>query len=84
MAAIYDAIKASGWGVVYYATIEGLPVVWTERALSLSLPSGYTSESATLIVEDSILRMNPSLGFETDPGIFVLAGDIQYIGSTIE
>ena len=53
MAAIYDAIKASGWGVVYYATIEGLPVVWTERALSLSLPSGYTSESATLIVEDS-------------------------------
>jgi hypothetical protein len=43
--------------------------------------------SGTLIIEDSTLRNNPSLGFETQgyPGIFVLAnGDPQVTNSTIE
>jgi hypothetical protein len=40
--------------------------------------------SGTLRIEDSELRDNPSLGFETDPGIFVLAGQIDYIDSVIE
>ena len=40
--------------------------------------------SGTLIVEDSTLQRNPSGEFETDPGIFVLSGDTQYIRSTIE
>lgn len=40
--------------------------------------------SGTLIVEDSVLQRNPSGEFETDPGIFVLSGDTQYIDSTIE
>ena len=43
--------------------------------------------SGTLVIEDSVLRRNPSDGFETEgyPGIFVLAdGDPQVSGSTIE
>ncbi|MFZ1984210.1 MAG: hypothetical protein WAU91_07335 [Desulfatitalea sp.] len=38
----------------------------------------------TLTVDRSYLKGNPSLGFETDPGIFVLADHINYIDSTIE
>jgi hypothetical protein len=43
--------------------------------------------SGTLVIRDSILRDNPSAGFETPgyPGIFVLAdGDPQVTNSTIE
>jgi hypothetical protein len=40
--------------------------------------------SGSLRIEDSELHDNPSLGFETDPGIFVLAGQIDYIDSVIE
>jgi hypothetical protein len=40
--------------------------------------------SGTLRIEDSVLRNNPELGFRTDPGIFVLAGQIEYIDSVIE
>jgi predicted small lipoprotein YifL len=43
--------------------------------------------SGRLVIEDSVLRRNPSGGFETDgyPGIFVLAdGDPQVTNSTIE
>lgn len=41
--------------------------------------------SGHLVIEDSVLRRNPSLGFETLPGIFVLAqGDPEIINSTIE
>ena len=53
MASIWEAARASGWGVVYYATIEGLPLVFTERTTGLSLPSGYTDELNDLIVDDS-------------------------------
>jgi hypothetical protein len=40
--------------------------------------------SGTLHIDRSHLSNNPSLGFETDPGIFVLAGAIEYIDSVIE
>ncbi len=40
--------------------------------------------SGTLIVDRSTLTNNPSYGFETDPGIFVIAGNIQYWESVIE
>jgi hypothetical protein len=40
--------------------------------------------SGTLIIDRSYLSNNPSLRFETDPGIFVLAGQKKYIDSIIE
>lgn len=40
--------------------------------------------SGTLRIDQSHLSNNPSLGFETEPGIFVLAGAIEYIDSVIE
>ena len=40
--------------------------------------------SGTLRIDRSYMSNNPSLGFETDPGIFVLAGEIEYISSVIE
>ncbi len=42
-----------GWSHVYWLTVEGIPVVWAERALAKTLPSGYDSESATLAIEGS-------------------------------
>jgi hypothetical protein len=41
-------------------------------------------ESGTLVVNDSYLVGNPSLEFETYPGMFVIAGSEDYTGSTIE
>lgn len=41
----------------------------------------------SLVIRDSVLKGNPSKGFETDgfPGIFVLAkGPPQVTGSTLE
>ncbi|MGC4087725.1 MAG: hypothetical protein QM756_07480 [Polyangiaceae bacterium] len=40
--------------------------------------------SGTLSIKDSTLARNPSLQFETDPGIFVLAKSKQYENSSIE
>jgi hypothetical protein len=40
--------------------------------------------SGTLRIDRSHLSNNPSLGFETDPGIFALAGAIDYTDSIIE
>jgi hypothetical protein len=41
--------------------------------------------SGTLVIQDSTLHHNPSLGFETLPGIFYLGhGDPQITGSTID
>jgi hypothetical protein len=40
--------------------------------------------TGTLRIDRSYLSRNPSLGFETDPGIFVLAGAIEYSDSVIE
>jgi predicted outer membrane repeat protein len=40
--------------------------------------------SGALHIDRSHLSNNPSLGFESDPGIFVLAGEIDYTDSVIE
>jgi hypothetical protein len=40
--------------------------------------------TGTLRIDRSFLSNNPSLGFETVPGIFVLAGTIEYLDSIIE
>lgn len=47
---IWDAVRY-GWTPIYYLTIEGLPVIWTEAALGLTLPTGYTTESASLSLD---------------------------------
>jgi hypothetical protein len=48
----WDAVKY-GWNVVYWVTIEGIPTIFTERALGLTLPSGYEAEDASLVIDDS-------------------------------
>jgi hypothetical protein len=40
--------------------------------------------SGTLRIDRSYLSSNPSLRFETHPGIFVLAGAVEYTDSVIE
>ena len=40
--------------------------------------------SGTLHIDRSHLSNNPSFGFENDPGIFVLAGEVEYTASVIE
>ncbi len=40
--------------------------------------------SGTLRIDRSHLSNNPSLGFETVPGIYVLAGEVEYTDSVIE
>jgi len=44
-----------GWTPVYWLRIAGIPVVWSERALGLSLPTGFATDSATLVIEDGPL-----------------------------
>lgn len=48
---IWDAIRY-GWAPIYYLTIEGIPVIWSEGrdgvAIGLSLPTGYTTEVPVL------------------------------------
>ncbi|MCB9739505.1 MAG: hypothetical protein H6747_09575 [Deltaproteobacteria bacterium] len=42
-----------GCSVVYWLKVEGIPTIWTERALGATLPTGFSAESATLIVDQS-------------------------------
>lgn len=49
---IWDATRY-GWAPVYWLTVEGIPVVWTERATGLTLPTGYTSEAAVLSLQEA-------------------------------
>lgn len=49
---IWDAVRY-GFTPVYWLTVEGIPVVWTEKATGKALPSGYTTESATLSIDKS-------------------------------
>ena len=51
---IWDAVRY-GWSPIYYLTIEGIPVIWTEQALGLTLPTGYTSEVAALSLESAAI-----------------------------
>lgn len=52
MAGAWDAVKY-GWNVIYWLTIEGIPVVFTERGLGKELPEGYIAEDASLVIDDS-------------------------------
>lgn len=61
-----------GWTPVYWLRIAGIPVVWSERALGLSLPSGFDTDSATLVIDGA-----GELGIESvdrDKGLGVSAG----------
>ena len=51
-----------GYDLIYWITIEGIPVVWSERAAGLALPTGYGSEVAGLVIDDS-----SAIGSEVDP-----------------
>jgi hypothetical protein len=42
-----------GWSHVYWMTIEGIPFLPCERALSKTVPIGFGSEVATLVVDNS-------------------------------
>jgi hypothetical protein len=42
-----------GWSHVYWMTIEGIPLLPCERALSKTVPIGFGSEVATLVVDNS-------------------------------
>ena len=51
-----DIWRATSYGYtpVYWLTVAGIPVVWTERALGLTLPAGFAdSEVAGLVIDDS-------------------------------
>lgn len=48
---IWDATRY-GWTPIFWLTISGIPVVWTQRATGLTLPSGYTTEDASLTLRD--------------------------------
>lgn len=49
----YWAGTSYGWTPIYWLTISGIPVVFSERAMGLALPAGYTSEDASLVIDDS-------------------------------
>lgn len=42
-----------GFNPVYYVTVSGIPVVWIERATGLTLPTGFSTEDASLVIDDS-------------------------------
>lgn len=51
-----DIWRATTYGYTpcYWLTVAGIPVVWTERALGLTLPTGFaTAEVAGLVIDDS-------------------------------
>ena len=48
---VWDPVRY-GWGVVYWLTIEGVPVVWIERETTLPLPTGF-AQDASLIIDRS-------------------------------
>ena len=52
MATVYEPIRY-GWGLVYWLTIEGVPVTFCERALTLTTVSGFSTEDASLVVDKS-------------------------------
>lgn len=50
LAMIWDAVRY-GFSPVYWLTIEGIPVVWIEKATGKALPSGFVTESACLSID---------------------------------
>ena len=51
MGSVYAPVRY-GWGVVYWLTVEGVPVVWIEGETVQTLPSGYTQD-ASLVIDKS-------------------------------
>lgn len=52
MAGIWDGVRY-GFSPVYWAQVAGIPVIFSERATGLTLPVGWTSEDASLVVDSS-------------------------------
>jgi hypothetical protein len=42
-----------GWSHVYWMRIDSIPIVWAERALAKTLPTNFTAESASLVIDGS-------------------------------
>jgi hypothetical protein len=42
-----------GWSHVYWMQIDSIPIVWAERALAKTLPTNFTAESASLVIDGS-------------------------------
>lgn len=49
---IWDAIRY-GFSPLYFVTIEGIPVIWSEKITGKTLPSGYTVEDNSLSIDRS-------------------------------
>ena len=49
---LWDSMRY-GFTPVYWLQVAGIPVVFIERELGLSLPTGYTTEDASLSIDDS-------------------------------
>lgn len=58
-----------GWDHVYWLTIDGIPYVWSENDTGLTVPSGYTSTQATLVIDQSA-----SVGAQIDRDAGIGAG----------
>jgi len=50
MATAWEPLRY-GWGWVYWLTLEGVPVLFAERDLGLTRPSGYSSTDASLVMD---------------------------------
>jgi len=42
-----------GYAPVYWLQVAGIPTIFIESALGLTLPSGWTAEDASLVIDDS-------------------------------
>ena len=69
-----------GWSPIYYLTIEGIPVVWAEAALGLTLPTGYTAEAAALHLESAAIGVEQ---VDRQRGVAVTAGSMIPFDSSI-
>lgn len=49
---IWDATRY-GWTPVYWLTISGIPVVWSQLATGKTLPTGFTTEDGSLSLKDT-------------------------------
>lgn len=52
IAMIWDAVRY-GFSPLYWMTVEGIPVVWIEKATAKTLPSGFVTEAAVLSIDKS-------------------------------
>ena len=52
MAGMWDGVRY-GFAPIYWLQVSGIPVIFIERATGLALPAGYTTEDASLVIDDS-------------------------------